>query len=310
MRLVKRLLSIATCAVLIFLTACGSGSSGPDVSGIVGDWTVRGFFYNGRLVDVNDVEGAEDLYDGMRLSINEDGSFVYLNSVFGKKGMVKYLDESDKGTLLLDSEEAFMYGYENGEIVQNPTDDDNPQKYLAYVLDESTLEVCEYDAALGKPVADKDPYIFVLEGKESAYLDANKFVINSGSGSSTSSSNDSTIAQQSSGSGNSTSTSESNSYQGILDEYTEKMENAVPGLVREYNSEASGVSDINKLAEICNDKIGALAEICNEGVSEMAKLMQKNGDSYDTYEKWANKLMNNYTDISNEIMDVYLDSAM
>ena len=100
------------------------------------------------------------------------------------------------------------------------------------------------------------------------------------------------------------------SYQSILDEYTERMESAVVGLVREYKSETSGISDVKQLAEICNDKIEDLADILNEGIGEMADLMYSNGDSYNTYESWAGELMENYNDIAQEIMDTYLDSAM
>ena len=67
---------------------------------------------------------------------------------------------------------------------------------------------------------------------------------------------------------------------------------------------------LNELAELCNKKVGDFAEICNEGVGKMADLMYSNGDSYDTYEGWAQKLMNNYNDIAQDIMDAYLDSAM
>lgn len=106
-----------------------------------------------------------------------------------------------------------------------------------------------------------------------------------------------------------TSTAGASSYQSILDTYTAKMERAVPGLVSEYYSESSGVSDIERLAEICNDKIGELAKICNDGVGEMAKLMNSRGDPYSTYESWAGKLMDNYSDIAQEISDAYLNSA-
>ncbi len=98
-------------------------------------------------------------------------------------------------------------------------------------------------------------------------------------------------------------------YQSILDEYTSKMERAVPGLVQEYKTESAGISDINRLAELCNDKVGELAEICNEGVSEMAEIMYMKGDAYETYEKWAGALMDNYSDIAAEIQDAYLESA-
>ena len=99
-------------------------------------------------------------------------------------------------------------------------------------------------------------------------------------------------------------------YAGILEAYTAKMENALPQLVNEYNQESSGINDINKLAELCNKKVSDLAEICNEGVGKMADLMFSNGDSYDTYNNWAQKLYGNYTDIAQTIQEAYLNSAM
>ena len=103
--------------------------------------------------------------------------------------------------------------------------------------------------------------------------------------------------------------SKDSTYQTILDEYTSKMKQAVPDLIQQYKTESTGISDINRLAEICNDKVSVLAEICNEGISEMAELMYSKGDSYDTYEKWSGELMDKYMDIANEIQDAYLDSA-
>lgn len=100
------------------------------------------------------------------------------------------------------------------------------------------------------------------------------------------------------------------SYQSILDEYSEKMKEATPGLVDEFKNEAAKYSgDINELAEISNDKIGKLAEISNEGIEEMANIMHSNGDDYDTYEEWAGKLMDVYTEYAQEITDAYMDSA-
>lgn len=100
------------------------------------------------------------------------------------------------------------------------------------------------------------------------------------------------------------------SYKAILEEYTSKMEKAVPGLVSEYETAASGIHDVEKLAEICNDKVGKLAEICNEGVGKMAELMYQNGDSYDTYDRWAQKLMDNYLSLADEITNAYLESEI
>ena len=41
----------------------------------------------------------------------------------------------------------------------------------------------------------------------------------------------------------------------------------------------------------------------------MARLMHSNGDSYDTYEEWADKLQDAYSDQASKIQDAYLDSA-
>ena len=92
--------------------------------------------------------------------------------------------------------------------------------------------------------------------------------------------------------------------------YTQKMKDAVPGLVASYRSEAAGISDIGRLALICNNKVGELSSICNEGIGKMAEQMYSAGDSYSVYEKWAGKLMDNYMDIAMEIQNAYLDSAI
>lgn len=106
------------------------------------------------------------------------------------------------------------------------------------------------------------------------------------------------------------SSTDDTSYQSVLDEYSEKIKEATPGLVEEYKNEAAEHSgDINKLAEISNDKVGKLAEISNEGIEEMANIMYSNGDDYDTYEEWSKKLMDVYTEYAEKIMDAYIDSA-
>lgn len=86
-------------------------------------------------------------------------------------------------------------------------------------------------------------------------------------------------------------TEEEVTYQSILDEYTQKIKDATPGLIDEYNAEAAEkAGDVNALAELSNSKIEKLAEISSEGTEKMASLMTKNGDAYETYEEWAMKL--------------------
>jgi len=106
-------------------------------------------------------------------------------------------------------------------------------------------------------------------------------------------------------------TKESATYQDIFDEYSEQIKTATPKLVDEYNKEADGVKgDIEKLAEISNDKITELAKIETKGTEKMAELMYENGDDYDIYEKWAQKLYDVYEECAGEITDAYMDSAI
>ncbi len=101
------------------------------------------------------------------------------------------------------------------------------------------------------------------------------------------------------------------SYEEIYDEYKQKIIDATPGLIEEYNTEAASNNEgLEGLATICNEKVGKLAEISNDGVSEMATFMYKNGSgSYSEYEEWSGKLMEVYMEESGKITDAYMDSA-
>ena len=101
------------------------------------------------------------------------------------------------------------------------------------------------------------------------------------------------------------------SYQAILDDYTVKLQEATPGLIEEYKSEAANNSDgLGGLAAICNAKVTELAEISNEGISEMAEYYFKNGSgSYDEYSDWAGKIQDVYMEEAGKIQDAYMESA-
>lgn len=100
-------------------------------------------------------------------------------------------------------------------------------------------------------------------------------------------------------------------YQSILDEYTNKLRSATPGLIDEYNAEAAMNTDgIMGLAEIYTQKIEKLAEILVDGTEKMAGLLLTVGSgNYDEYQEWANKLYDVYFEESEKIADVYMKSA-
>lgn len=118
-----------------------------------------------------------------------------------------------------------------------------------------------------------------------------------------------TACGNSSSSSSSSTQAEKVTYSSILKSYTAKMKAQTPKLVKEYKSKSSGITDINKLAKICNDEVEKLAATCNDGVSEMADLKLKNNDSDDTYTEWAKKLQDRYSKYASKIQKAYTDSA-
>ena len=101
------------------------------------------------------------------------------------------------------------------------------------------------------------------------------------------------------------------SYQAILDDYTVKLQDATPGLIEEYKSEAANNNDgLEGLATICNAKVTELAKISNEGISEMAEYYYKHGSGpYDEYSEWAGKIQDVYMEEAGKIQDAYMESA-
>ena len=103
------------------------------------------------------------------------------------------------------------------------------------------------------------------------------------------------------------------SYEEIYDDYSQRIIDATPELIEEFNTEAAGHSgDIDTLAELCNDKIEELAEIEVEGTEVMAAFMYANysDDAYDEYESWAGELYEVYEEYAGQITDAYLDAAV
>lgn len=100
-------------------------------------------------------------------------------------------------------------------------------------------------------------------------------------------------------------------YQAILDDYTQKIKEAAPKLVDEYNAEyPNNQNGVEGLAELSNDKISALAEISNEGIQEMAGVHLTSGTGkYEDYEEWATKLTDVYMEQAELITDAYMTSA-
>ena len=101
------------------------------------------------------------------------------------------------------------------------------------------------------------------------------------------------------------------SYESIYNEYAQKIRDAAPGLIEEFNSEAKANTSGNTgLAEISNAKISKLAEIENQGTQEMAGFMITKGKgNFAEYSEWAGKLNAVCTEESAKITNAYLSTA-
>ena len=94
-------------------------------------------------------------------------------------------------------------------------------------------------------------------------------------------------------------------YDGVLKEYTAKIEEVTPTLVEEFKTETSGMTNVTRLAEISNAKIQKLAEISTQGIGEMAEIKLKNNDDNSVYEEWAQKPTDVYEREAKKITDEY-----
>lgn len=101
------------------------------------------------------------------------------------------------------------------------------------------------------------------------------------------------------------------SYQEVLDAYTVKLQEATPGLIEEYNAEATeNTGGLEGLATICNEKVSALAEISMEGIQEMANIYLHVGDGTDDeYQEWSGKLQDVYLTEAAKIQEAYMQSV-
>lgn len=97
-------------------------------------------------------------------------------------------------------------------------------------------------------------------------------------------------------------------YQSILDEYTQKIKDATPGLVAEYDEESVELNgNINALGKLAKEKSAKLETIKDEGLQKMKDLMTENGHEEEKYTEWADQLEAVYTQYSEEVTAAYME---
>lgn len=100
-------------------------------------------------------------------------------------------------------------------------------------------------------------------------------------------------------------------YEGIYEEYSQKMREATPGIVAEYQEEAEqNENGLNGLEEIYYEKSSELEKIGLKGRDEMSKLYEySDEDTDDKYTEWVEKLYDVYSEENDKISNVYLEEA-
>lgn len=144
---------------------------GADV--LSGLWHVGAIYYKNNIIDIQDVEELEDLYDGVYLTFNKDGSFVYYNGYIYKGNYTKY-GQGEYESYLLKTNALLKHDIEKGELVEQEIETDKRVSYIIILLDEgNTFEFNEFDSVTGKAKADRDPLIYVKD-ESSEFIDENK----------------------------------------------------------------------------------------------------------------------------------------
>lgn len=126
-----------------------------------GSWEVGGTVYKNKLIDVRAEASLQNMYDGILLGFDEDGSFIRVNNVLVTTGSYIRLSED---SFLLKSERKYRMAFEDGKLAEKDVKTEGIANHIVSVQDwngEKCLYFNEYDAITGKAKANDDPLIFV-----------------------------------------------------------------------------------------------------------------------------------------------------
>ncbi|MEF2655818.1 MAG: hypothetical protein U0M72_05240 [Eggerthellaceae bacterium] len=299
---------IAIC--LILLPGCSSqypGSQIPKAS--IGEWSAEALVVKvgnsssskEKTVKLSENASLTDMYGSTTLWLSDNGQFVYFNSATYFGTFESFNDSDSEFLLTADTVDYLGTAYE--------IDPDDSVVFLADLSSDNELRLTKYNQLMETTDWDWPPIVFSKTSDNGTSNFSRPTNIEGPYEPPASDSNGKEGGASTTTPDSPSHTETSTGYAGILETYTKKMQEATPRLVQEYKSEAAGISDITKLAELSNEKTSELAKICSEGVSEMATLMQENQDSYSTYESWAGKLQDVYMEQASQIQDAYMDSA-
>ena len=165
-------------------TGSGTIADGYDVLG--GTWQVGGVYYKKHLIDITDNDDLEKFYFTTYLFFHEDESFLYMDKVGNWRG--EYTGKGD-GAFILKTNSVSVYDLTENGLVERELDSSDPTSYLVTVLDDNTLQLDEFDPAMGNAAADSYTLVFVKGGQNSTYIQKNKTPLSGSSNAKDSSNN-------------------------------------------------------------------------------------------------------------------------
>lgn len=141
-------------------------SSADEANVLSGNWAVGGVIRNGKVYDIHDVDGLENLYDNTYLRFDISGRFEYINFYCSEGKYAAFKENS----YLLRTENVYRYKITEDGVDEEDVTSDSTTTYLIDFMDKNTLRFGELDPVTGKIAADDMPLLFVKEGSESKYI--------------------------------------------------------------------------------------------------------------------------------------------
>ncbi len=97
-------------------------------------------------------------------------------------------------------------------------------------------------------------------------------------------------------------------YKAVYKKYSKKMESAAATYKEELQGQVGSLSK-DQLYDATKEKIDALNDIRQEGSSEMVELMlASTADDQEDYEKWYKALSTSFSNLSQEIREIYTNN--
>lgn len=160
---IHRILGITFAGILCLQNALGAiPATASSADSLTGLWQVKAIDYdvrdnpaNNTIVDINQSDKLRDLYDGVVLGINDDGTFAYMNQFISEGTITE--STKDAGCYVLKTDSCYRLSDSNGEVKKIESDSKS-----SFIIEDmgDILHFQEYDPFTGKAKANDNGLYF------------------------------------------------------------------------------------------------------------------------------------------------------